>query len=544
MMKKFIYFLITISLMLFSIIAFSHGLIEKPASREQFCGVESKPDQIYGKMTHEECRPMMTKADGSMDNSVYNFMAVLTHTTGRQGRTTSTLPKNVCGFDSENWGGSKTPWDKAINWPVNTISGGKTQFVWNISWGNHFSDTEEFAYWITKADFKFDPTKELTWNDFEDKPFCVLKYDDKNPTANPNIVPDKVNNKFTTTCTVPTRTNRAVIYGEWGRNLYTFERFHSCIDVVFSGTPQPSTVQAAIAAIPSTVTGATELTLDGSQSQGKSLSYQWSISTNDSSYYTLTDATKSIAKLAIKNPSAEQDVIVNLTVSSTDFSDHASATFTHKPSGQDTWRNIGNALIDDTLKAGDKISLRIIDANGKDYYFPSTPLVLDAESAQPANWAYYLGLAVNGKNNFSVNIGVLNAATQKIQPTRSATNNKVYVPKNSTIENAYVSIQRKEQPTTNCRVIKKSGSSLYWLGYDVYTDKAPILLDFTATGIDLSKVQIQAGVFSNVVVLSNQKLLINAKPDWVSQTTPGYIGFGAQNYAPFGTSIVASCGAG
>ncbi len=541
-MKKRYFGLIYAILFLFSLSAWGHGLIEKPASREQFCGVESKPHEVFGKLAHEKCRPIMSKADGTLDNSIYNFMAVLTHTTGRQGRTAATLTKNVCGFDAEPWGGGKTPWDAAIDWPTNTLSPGPNQFVWNISWGNHFGDTEEFAYWITKPDFQFTIGKELTWSDFEDKPFCLLKYDDSKPSDNPSIVADKANNKFVTTCAVPARTGRAVIYGEWGRNRYTFERFHSCIDVVFSGgsTPTPTpTIKAVIAPLPSEVRGASQLTLDASKSVGTNLVYQWTVSSDDPSFYTLTDADKPIAKLAIKNILAEQRVAVNVTVKQGNFSDNTSTTFLHSPATNDKFRQLGSALSNDTLKAGDKIYLRIIDKDGKDVYLPSTPIVLDAETAKPLNWAFTLAQAVNGKNIYAVSIGLLNATTQVITPTRSA-DNKVYVPSDSVINNAYVMVEKATQPAASCKVTRKPGASAWWMGYDVQADKAPILLDFTDTGIDLTKVRID-GVFGDIKVLSPQKMVINQKPAWVSKTNPGYLGFQASNYPPLATEKVAAC---
>lgn len=539
-------FLLVTSCLFFTLTALGHGVIEKPASREQFCGVESKPDEIYqSKLTHEKCRPIMTKADGSLDNSIYNFMAVLTHTTGRQGRTQANLPKHVCGFDSENWGGGKTPWDNAMDWPTSSLTAGSNQFVWNINWGNHFSDTEEFAYWITKADFKFPTDRELSWSDFEDKPFCLLKYDDKNPSANPNIRADKSNNKFYTTCTVPARTDRAVIYAEWGRNYATFERFHTCIDVVFSGDSTPgTTVKAVMAPFADTIKGASEITLDASKSQGQNLSYQWTISAADSSLYTLTNANQAIAKLSLKNTNSEQRVVVNLAVRSGNYADNTSLSFLHLPLTNDTWRQIGTALSNNTLAEGDQVALRLIDQSGKDFYFPSSPIVLSAENAKAANWSYVLAQAINGKNNYSITLGVLNSATNLIVPVYSETENKVYVPKQSAFTNAYVVIQKKEQATGSCVIKLKSGNSAYWMGYDIYADKAPILVDFATTGIDLNKVNIDQGVFSTVSKISSTKLLINAKPSWVSKTTPGYIGFNAANYGPLATSIAAVCTAG
>ena len=37
---------------------------------------------------------------------------------------------------------------------------------------------------------------------------------------------------------------RHVIYGEWGRNFFTFERFHRCVDAVFQGGGSTSAVKA------------------------------------------------------------------------------------------------------------------------------------------------------------------------------------------------------------------------------------------------------------------------------------------------------------
>lgn len=146
------------------------------------------------------------------------------------------------------------------------IDSSRTPFScrWNIEWGPHFDDTEEFVYWITKADFVYDSSQQLTWNDFEATPFCDEGYNDSNPTGNPNIVPDKTYNKFYTTCNnVPNRSGRHIIYAEWGRNQWTKERFHGCIDVQFSGSPvsTPATTPAAttstVAATTTTVAATT-----------------------------------------------------------------------------------------------------------------------------------------------------------------------------------------------------------------------------------------------------------------------------------------------
>ncbi len=541
----------SLSLSLASLSCFAHGVIESPASRQQFCGVESKPDEIFkDKMTHEKCRPIMTKADGTLENSVYNFMAVLTHTIGRSTKPIDQLPKYVCGFASEMWSGGKTPWDRAIDWPTNLIAGGQQKFVWNISWGNHFGDTEEFVYWITKEGFVFDPTKELTWDDFEPTPFCNLKYNDQNPTANPNVVPDKANNRFTTTCTVPARKNRSVIYGEWGRNSNTYERFHSCIDVVFSPTGNPPpTIKAVINPTPTQVTGPVELQLDGSNSIGTNLSYNWSIDAENFTPYQLLNSQAAKATLVIANINAQQTVTVNLTVQQGQTTNRASTQLTHLPTASTaTWKTVGRATLDSTLKENDKIQLRLIDNGGKDYLFPSTPLVLTAETANPDMWAYTLAQLVNPGNQFSAQIGVLSTDNKTVTPVKSAIDNMIYVPVNSTVINGYIQVDKATDPSQTCLGQRKPGSGSYWLGYDVYSTSAPILLNFSATGIDLTKVIIDKGVFgSGVKVLDKDKLLISTKPSWVTKTNPGYLGFFGPNYSaydPFNSPISATCQTG
>lgn len=536
-----------LSLIFFSFSTFAHGVIESPASREQFCGVESKPDEIYkDKMTHEKCRSIMTKPDGSLDNSVYNFMAVLTHTIGRSTKPIAQLPQYVCGFGSEMWSGGKTPWDRANDWPTNLIASGQQKFTWNISWGNHFGDTEEFVYWITKPDFKFDPTKELTWNDFEAIPFCQLKYNDQLPNANPNVVPDKVNNRFITTCTVPARANRSVIYGEWGRNSNTYERFHACIDVVFSpDNNPPADIKAVINPLPAQVKGATQLVLDGSSSKGTNLSYAWSIDAENLTPYQLQNAQSAKAQLTIGSVNAQQNVIINLTVQQGQTSNRVSTQFVHLPDAATaTWKTIGRATLDSTLKAGDKIQLRLIDNAGKDYLFPTTPLVLTDVTAKPDTWAFTLAQIVNSGNQFSAKIGVLSADNKTIEPIKSPTENLIYVPITSNVTNGYIQVEKTEDPNQACLAKRKQGSSSYWLGYDVYTDTIPIILDFSATGIDLTKIIVDNGVFSNVTVVDKNKLLITTKPNWVTKQNPGYLAFFGPNhgsYDPFNSPINATC---
>lgn len=207
-------------------VTYGHGLMVDPPARNAVCGLNEKPNEA----TTEAC------VDAFADDSDggYQFMSVLTHAEGRAKVTP--LPDNVCGFDSETWSGGSTPWDVATNWPTSPAQSGPMDITWDIQWGPHFDDTREFHYWITRPGFLFDPNTPLTWDDFESEPFCAETYDDTQPTANPNVVPDKNAATFTTRCDIPERNGHHVIYGEWGRNQWTYERFHGCIDLAFGET--------------------------------------------------------------------------------------------------------------------------------------------------------------------------------------------------------------------------------------------------------------------------------------------------------------------
>jgi uncharacterized repeat protein (TIGR02543 family) len=213
--------------------ALAHGLIVDPPARNAFCGYITKPDQVNNGVAQYPVCGDAFNAPGLDPNIGYNFMAVLTHD---QGYAVVGPRDNVCGFNAEPFGGKATPWDIPINWPTNAVSAGPITFTWNISWGPHFSDTQEFRYWITNSSFVWTPGKALSFSDFEAQPFCYLTYDDTNPTGNPGVIPDKVATTFQTKCTLPARSGHHVVYAEWGRNYFTYERFHGCVDLSFGGT--------------------------------------------------------------------------------------------------------------------------------------------------------------------------------------------------------------------------------------------------------------------------------------------------------------------
>ncbi len=257
---------------LFSGASFGHGLMVSPPARNAVCGLpeDQKP--------HNATIPACVDAFAVDNQGGYQFMSVLTHDVGRQGVTP--LPSNVCGFNSETWdnynNGNTTPWDLALDWPTTDVSSGALDIVWDIQWGPHFDDTEEFVYYITKPNFTFTVGQPLTWDDFEATPFCKQTYDDMNPNANPGVVPNKAATTFATSCVLPERTGRHVVYGEWGRNFFTFERFHGCIDVSFDGGGNGNPNNAPIADAQSVNVdqdSSVAIVLSGSDSDGTIQSY-------------------------------------------------------------------------------------------------------------------------------------------------------------------------------------------------------------------------------------------------------------------------------
>jgi chitin-binding protein len=457
----------SIILLSISTTAYSHGLIESPASREYFCGQITKPHHVEGKeLPYEECRPILTK-NGKYNNDVYQFMSVLSHSKGYYQSTT--LPKNVCGFDSETFKGGESPWDAAINWPVNTLTAGPKEFVWDITYGPHFSDTEHFRYWITKPDYKFEVGKPLKWSDLEVKPFCEIGWDDKNPNKNPGLITaDKNNSKFRMTCNLPQRQGRHIIYAEWGRTQSTSERFHSCIDVQY-GAQNNNAVTAKISPIANEFYGEGNIDLNGTQSLGKNLKYQWTVHSNTPDLYTINNATQSIATLVLKNPTAQSDITVTLTVTSGQTSSHSDVKISHMPLVSTQWNEIGKLTNEaKTLNVGDKVVVRAVQKDGEDIYYPQQPLVITSQTVAANAWPDALAKAVN-VNHDGLQIGFISAGATLPTPLKHSTNNRIYIKTNSGIQSAYLEIQRGGG---QCQVTIKDGRSPWWAGLEVATELA------------------------------------------------------------------------
>ncbi len=424
--------------------AYGHGLIESPPSRNYYCGVLVKPHETLPDnpdVEYPECKEAFegTGSDG------YTFMSVLNHHRGRLRplpplTPVETPPENeadggtpplatyVCGYDAETFANGMTLWDRPIDWPTSSMAAGRNKFTWNISWGPHFDDTQDFRYWITKPGFDYEVGTPLTWDDFESQPFCDLGYDDSNPTANPDVVSDKGAAIFDTYCDVPERSGRHVIYGEWGRNYFTWERFHGCVDVVFDGGSNPITI-ADISLSPSgTVTGSGSIVADAGGSTGENLSYAWSIeSQTTDAVYSIADSSAESTAISFGDPSESGDVIVGLTVTSDSDSSMTTQTFRHEASAPiSDWESRGALTQEATnLDVGDTVQLRLVSSSGADSFVPANEIVIDSSNQSANDWVYQLALAVNSETS-DVAIGVLNN-NDNVVPSFDALANNVYV---------------------------------------------------------------------------------------------------------------------
>ena len=472
---------------MFSLQAQSHGLVQDPPSRNWFCGAVTKPDHVAnGTAQYPVCGNAFNAA-AVTPNDGYSFMSVLTHTTGRLGVGPRT---NVCGFNSETWNGRATVWDQPIDWPTVPMTSGLRTFTWNISWGPHFSDTEDFRYWITKSDFVWQTGRALSFSDFEEAPFCNLSYNDANPNGNPNVIPNVASQSFQTRCTVPQRTGRHVIYAEWGRNLWTYERFHGCIDAQFSGTQQP-TVTAAIALNPNvnTFTGSGSIALNGSGSTGSNLTYSWSVDSENPALYTITNPMAANATLNLGVPTASGNVTVNLLVTSGNSSDTETRTILHQPAVSNQWFDLGALTVDArTLVVGDRVNVRTVNNAGVDAYWPSTAITITSANTGATQWPVTLGNAVNALNG-NVRIGVLNTSNNTVTPAANATSNRVYSLTSANITNAFLQITPGNVPVAPTGLTASAGNAQVALTWSAASG---------ATGYNVKRSTTSGGPYSNV----------------------------------------------
>jgi chitin-binding protein len=465
--------------------AFGHGLIQSPPSRNWLCGAITKPDHVLNGVAQYPVCGDAFNAPGIQFTDGYSFMSVLTHT---QGRAVLGPRANVCSYNSETWNGNPTVWDQAIDWPTNNVTSGPQTFTWNISWGPHFSDTQEFRYWITRPDFQFQVGQPLSFGDFEETPFCTLFYDDANPTANPNVTPNYAASTFDTRCNVPQRTGRHVVYAEWGRNPATFERFHGCVDVVFQGTG--SEVDARIALVPDVTefTGSGQITLDGRSSAGSNLSFQWTVSSQNPELYTIDDADQAVATLNLGDPQAASNVTVALVVSNGSASDSATRTIVHRPSVTSQWFDLGPVTSEpQTMTPGDRLSIRTVTQSGQDAFWPASPLVVSAGNAAADLWPLALAQAVNAMNG-DVRAGVIDAQDQ-VAPVQSATANRVFARNTTGIVSAFLQIVPADVPAAPTGLAATPGNSQVQLTWNASTG---------ATSYNVKRSLTNGGPYANV----------------------------------------------
>ena len=466
--------------------ALAHGLIQDPPARNWFCGAITKPDHVANGTAQYPVCGQAFNAAGVSSNDGYSFMSVLTHTTGRNG----VGPRaNVCGFNSETWNGQATVWDQPIDWPTVPMTAGPRNFVWNISWGPHFSDTEEFRYWITKPGFVWQTGRALSFSDFEDTPFCTLAYNDANPNGNPNITPNTAAATFTTRCTVPSRSGRHVIYAEWGRNFFTYERFHGCIDAQFSGTPPP-TVTANIALNPNvtTFTGSGSIQLNGSSSVGSNLTYAWSVDSENPGLYSITNPTSALATLNLNPPQASGNVTINLLVTSGNASDTETRTLLHQPAVSNPWFDLGPLTPDPiTMVVGDRVNVRTVNSAGQDAFWPTTPITITSANTGPTQWPVTLGNAVNAMNGV-VRVGVLNSQNQVV-PQANATSNRVFAQTTANIVSAFLQRQVGNVPPAPAGVTATAGNAQVALSWGAASG---------ATSYNVKRSTTNGGPYSNV----------------------------------------------
>ena len=432
----------------------AHGLIQEPPARNWYCGALTKPDQVMNGTAQYPVCGKAFNAPGLDPNAGYNFMSVLTHT---RGYAVLGPRNNVCGYDSETWQGAPTVWDQPIDWPTNRMSAGPKTFTWNIAWGPHFSDTQEFRYWITKESFVYKVGQPLTFADFESEPFCTLSYNHSNPTANPAVIANPGNATFATTCMLPNRSGRHVIYAEWGRNHYTYERFHGCVDALFDGGAPPNPeLDARITLTPavSELIGSGSLTLDGSQSIGEGLSYQWSIESTQPMAYHLEHDNEKIATLHYDDVPAVGNLKLLLNVTDGARSDSEVLTLVHQPAIFSNWRDLGLLSgLAQPLEPGDRIALRTVTQAGIDALWPTQPV----KYRKGSDWSQQLAQAINSRNG-PVRLCILNNQGE-VQMSQNLAENRVYAASSTDIASVFLKVtpvNAGSKPTITPKVAQAS----------------------------------------------------------------------------------------
>lgn len=187
--------------------------------------------------------------------------------------------------------------NEAGGWPSVDIKSGWQQFKWHLTQPH---STTNFKYYITKEGWSNASNAPLTRSMFDDTPFCESHMGGAVPSAN-----------VAHNCNVPDRTGNAKIYAVWRIND-TGASFYQILDVKFDGEVVVKP-EASISAPSHTLT-TSNLTLDGSGSKGKELSYSWKV-TKNADKVTLENSQSNKASIRLKSaPQSDFEVEVELTV--------------------------------------------------------------------------------------------------------------------------------------------------------------------------------------------------------------------------------------
>ncbi|MEO1337766.1 MAG: hypothetical protein AAFV29_19140, partial [Myxococcota bacterium] len=177
--------------------------------------------------------------------------------------------------------------------------------------------------------------------------------------------------------------------------------------------------------------------------------------------YTLTGADQRNATLALATPQAAGAVTVTLVVSNGTSSDSATRTITHAPASTSQWFDLGPVATQArTLTTGDQVSIRTVDANGQDAYWPSTPVTITAGNTSASAWPLALAQAVNAGSG-PVRIGVLNGSDEVV-PEASATANRIYAQMSANIVSAFLQVESTPPPDSSITVTTAVPSNSPW----------------------------------------------------------------------------------
>jgi predicted carbohydrate-binding protein with CBM5 and CBM33 domain len=197
--------------------AAAHGTPMKPGSRTFLCWRDGLTSTGEIKPNNPACKAAVAKGGTT---PLYNWFSVLR--SDGAGRTRGFVPDGqLCSGGNTTFSG----FDLARNdWPLTHLTAGATiDFSYN-AWAAH---PGWFHVYITKDGF--DPTKTLTWDDMEDRPFLTVDHPPLNGT------PGTVEADYRWRGQLPSgKDGRHIIYMVWQRSD-SAETFYSCSDVVFDG---------------------------------------------------------------------------------------------------------------------------------------------------------------------------------------------------------------------------------------------------------------------------------------------------------------------